>query len=151
MKSTPENISRQIVLTYARAVREIQTKQIDPYLDLIAKEILNIFPDLEGEEDGAENWACDVANASSNEEVVQTLNRLGDIVKQRKYARIWSCRYCGKDTSNVEYDYLSGTDHLGCVLEHSQFDNDLQSKSDPDGVIEYIKQLEERIAKLEGN
>jgi hypothetical protein len=29
----------------------------------------------------------------------------------------WTCKYCGKDTSNVEYDYLSGYDHLGCALE----------------------------------
>jgi hypothetical protein len=28
----------------------------------------------------------------------------------------WVCKYCGKDTSNVEYDYLSGSDHLSCVL-----------------------------------
>ena len=27
------------------------------------------------------------------------------------------CKYCNKDTSNIEYDYLSGTDHLSCVLE----------------------------------
>lgn len=27
------------------------------------------------------------------------------------------CSYCGKDTSNIEYDYLSGTNHLSCVLE----------------------------------
>ena len=30
---------------------------------------------------------------------------------------MWTCKYCGKDTSNVEYDYLSGYDHLGCALE----------------------------------
>ena len=30
---------------------------------------------------------------------------------------MWTCQYCGKDTSNVEYDYLSGYDHLGCALE----------------------------------
>jgi len=29
----------------------------------------------------------------------------------------WVCGICGKDTSMVEYDYLMGTDHLGCVLE----------------------------------
>lgn len=30
---------------------------------------------------------------------------------------IWTCKYCGKDTSEVEYDYLSGYDHLGCTLQ----------------------------------
>jgi len=27
------------------------------------------------------------------------------------------CKHCGKDTSEVEYDYMHGTDHLACVLE----------------------------------
>lgn len=31
---------------------------------------------------------------------------------------IWTCKYCNKDTSNVEYDYLDGYDHLGCALEY---------------------------------
>lgn len=29
---------------------------------------------------------------------------------------LFTCQYCGKDTSEVEYDYLMGTDHLTCVL-----------------------------------
>jgi len=36
---------------------------------------------------------------------------------------IWTCKFCGKDTSEVEYDYLSGYDHLGCALQ-----NDMKSK-----------------------
>jgi hypothetical protein len=27
------------------------------------------------------------------------------------------CSICNKDTSNIDYDYLVGTDHLSCVLE----------------------------------
>ena len=27
------------------------------------------------------------------------------------------CKYCGKDTSEVDYDYLHGHDHLSCALE----------------------------------
>ena len=34
-----------------------------------------------------------------------------------KEKSIWTCKYCGKDTSEVEYDYLSGYDHLSCALE----------------------------------
>ena len=30
----------------------------------------------------------------------------------------WTCRYCGKDTSNIDYDYLDGYDHLSCALEN---------------------------------
>jgi hypothetical protein len=28
----------------------------------------------------------------------------------------WTCEICGKDTSNIEYDYLDGHNHLACVL-----------------------------------
>ena len=34
----------------------------------------------------------------------------------------YTCQFCGKDTSEVEYDYLSGTDHLSCTLQ-SEFKN----------------------------
>ena len=34
----------------------------------------------------------------------------------------YTCQFCGKDTSEVEYDYLSGTDHLSCALQ-SEFKN----------------------------
>ena len=30
------------------------------------------------------------------------------------------CKYCGKDTSEVDYDYLNGYDHLSCTLEQEQ-------------------------------
>lgn len=30
----------------------------------------------------------------------------------------WICKYCGGDTSNVEYDYLDGYNHLSCVLNN---------------------------------
>jgi hypothetical protein len=29
----------------------------------------------------------------------------------------WVCKICGKDTSEIEYDYLVGTNHLECVLK----------------------------------
>jgi len=35
---------------------------------------------------------------------------------------LFTCQYCGKDTSEVEYDYLVGVDHLSCTLE-SEFKN----------------------------
>jgi hypothetical protein len=28
----------------------------------------------------------------------------------------WVCSLCGEDTSNIDYDYLSGTDHIDCHL-----------------------------------
>ena len=35
----------------------------------------------------------------------------------KKIIRPWTCSICGKDTSDVDYDYLVGYDHLGCVLQ----------------------------------
>ena len=29
----------------------------------------------------------------------------------------WICKYCGEDTSEVDLDYMVGTDHLICVLQ----------------------------------
>ena len=36
---------------------------------------------------------------------------------KKLYMGHWTCGICGKHTHEVDYDYLSGTDHLGCVLE----------------------------------
>jgi len=160
MKSTSshKNISKNIIITYARAIRDVQSKQIDPYIELIEKELIKIWPDLEGQEDGADNWACDIASASSNEEVASILNRLNNIVENRRaeseeLQAMWKCRYCGKDTSEVEYDYLSGTDHLGCVLENSQFD--VSKHSEPlenrEQVLAELKEIHDRLLTLESS
>ena len=35
----------------------------------------------------------------------------------------WTCSICNKDTSEIDYDYLVGYDHLKCVLEgQTQYD-----------------------------
>ena len=36
---------------------------------------------------------------------------------ENKQITMWTCQFCGKDTSNVDYDYLNGYDHLSCALE----------------------------------
>jgi hypothetical protein len=156
MNSTPKNISKNIIITYARAIRDIQNKQIDPYMELIEKELIKIWPDLEGHEDGAANWACDISSATSNEEVASILNRLNTIIENRRIEDSelrskWMCRYCGKDTSEVEYDYLSGTDHLGCVLENSQFDvsKHVEPLENRDQVLSELKALHVRLLTLE--
>jgi hypothetical protein len=156
MNSTPKNTSKNIIITYARAIRDIQNKQIDPYMELIEKELIKIWPDLEGQEDGAANWACDISSATSNEEVASILNRLNTIVENRRIEDSelrskWMCRYCGKDTSEVEYDYLSGTDHLGCVLENSQFDvsKHVEPLENREQVLSELKALHVRLLTLE--
>ena len=44
------------------------------------------------------------------------------------YMEHWTCSFCGKHTHEVDYDYLSGTDHLGCVLEQDKGDEENQLK-----------------------
>jgi len=34
--------------------------------------------------------------------------------------RPFTCSICGKDTSEIEYDYLVGYDHLSCVLKEEE-------------------------------
>ena len=62
----------------------------------------------------------------SAEDILNTPNdqELGAKVR-RKYWEItgetpepqMTCSYCGRDTSEVDYDYLVNTDHLECVLK----------------------------------
>jgi len=40
----------------------------------------------------------------------------------------WTCKYCGKDTSHVEADYLSGYNHLSCVLEYEVQSKEVKPK-----------------------
>ena len=47
----------------------------------------------------------------------------GSAQVEEEYLRHWTCGYCGKHTNEVDYDYLSGTDHLGCVLEKEMKEN----------------------------
>jgi hypothetical protein len=62
----------------------------------------------------------------SAEDILSTPNdmELGAKVRQRywelhgeqKPINQWVCGLCGKDTSDVDYDYLIGVDHLACHL-----------------------------------
>ena len=45
---------------------------------------------------------------------------IGDDGLVKSIIRPYRCSICGGDTSEVEYDYLVGYDHLGCVLKEEQ-------------------------------
>ena len=45
------------------------------------------------------------------------LNGVREYWFESKYAGQWICRYCLQSTKDVDIDYLSGTDHLECVLK----------------------------------
>jgi hypothetical protein len=44
--------------------------------------------------------------------------------------RPWKCSICGGDTSEIEYDYLVGYDHLGCVLDEENGIITIEEESD---------------------
>lgn len=46
------------------------------------------------------------------------LNQIRNVWFDQTYAGQYICRYCLGDTSQVDYDYLSGTDHLQCQLKY---------------------------------
>ncbi len=125
-------ISKNIIITYAKALRAIQKDQIDPYINLIEKELIKVYPELEDREDNALNWAYDILNAESNAEVVETLTRLDKIITNERKEK-WVCSFCGKNTYNDDIDYLFGTNHIGCTLEE---DIKNREHSDPDYILD---------------
>lgn len=62
----------------------------------------------------------------SAEDILNTPNdqELGAKLRQKYWETIgetpepqMTCSYCGRDTSEVDYDYLVNTDHLECILK----------------------------------
>jgi len=48
----------------------------------------------------------------------------------KEYLDYWTCDLCGKNTHEVDYDYLgNGTNHLKCELEHENAYNEHLDKS----------------------
>ena len=146
-------ISESIIVTYAKALRRIQTEQIDPYIELIEKELIKLYPKLKDSEDNALNWAYDILNAKSTSEVIETLDRIKQIF-EKEHKNKWVCCICGKNTYNDDCEYLAGVDHLSCILNE-----DMKTVKNKDEFVEiknqfsnmkiYIKQLEEHIQRLE--
>ena len=132
MKHTPTIVSKNIIITYAQKIRNVQSEQIDPYIELIEHELIKIYPELKDREDNALNWAYDIINETSNNDVVETLNRLDGIVTNERKSQ-WICDHCGKNTYNVDCEYLFGKNHIGCVLSE---DIKNREHSDPDYILD---------------
>ena len=146
-------ISESIIVTYAKALRRIQTEQIDPYIELIEKELIKLYPELKDREDNALNWAYDILNAKSTSEVIETLDRIKQIF-EKEHKNKWVCCICGKNTYNDDCEYLAGVDHLSCILTEEMKhvknkDEFVEIKNQFSNMKIYIKQLEEHIQRLE--
>ena len=150
-------ISESIIVTYAKALRRIQTEQVDPYIELIEKELIKLYPELKDREDNALNWAYDILNADSTSEVIETLDRIKQIFEE-EHKEKWVCCICGKNTYDVDSDYLAGVDHLSCLVTE-EIKKEMKPVKNNDELSEiknkfvnmkiYIKQLEEHIQRLE--
>lgn len=79
------NKNKQKILMYAEVSRKLSEIQTE-YVKSITDELLKIHPDLNelNPEDGAENWAYDVINATDNQGVVETLERLENILYSKR-------------------------------------------------------------------
>ena len=141
------------IATYARGIRNIQKTQLEPYEKLIQEELGRLFPSLLDEEkDGEVDWSCDIMNCSSDSEVFETIERIRQIQRE-KQKKDWICKYCGKNTYDVDCEYLFGTDHVSCVLANENESEPLntveQLRSQVSRMQDYIVQLESRLTQLE--
>lgn len=154
-KKEKESFLKKNIVMYAKKVRDIQTNQIDPFINLIENSLKELYPSLINKDDGVENWACDIINAASNTEVIETLDRIEQILEE-DYKNKWVCCVCGENTYEVDCENLSGVDHLSCLIteEMKSLKNNnvfIEMKNQLDTLKIYTKQLEQYIEKLETN
>lgn len=150
-------LSEIIIAKHARSIRNIQQKQIEPHEKIIEQELLRLFPFLlkrEKGKDDATDWTCDIVSCSSDDEVISTIERIREIQTEKEINNGWTCRYCGKNTYDVDCDYLFGVDHISCVLEEeSKKEEPLntvdQIRNQMARMQDYITQLETRLNQLE--
>ena len=142
----------ETIVECARTLRRIQETQIESILRVIQHELTIKFPSIaDRDENGPVDWSVDIMNCSSDDEVLKTINRIDNIEN-----KAWKCRHCGKDTYDVDIDYLFGYDHIECALNaeyiHEQHisTSDVESlKREFDNIVRTLKQLQETIAQLD--
>ena len=62
---------------------------------------------------------------------------IGDDGLVKSIIRPYRCSICGGDTSGIDYDYLVGYDHLGCVLDEEN--GIIQIEDETDENLQYDK------------
>ena len=110
------------------------------------------------------NLGSEAARESIASEISEALIENGTYTKDsemdKQMAREkekWVCTICGKNTYNVDYDYIgSGTNHLGCELKIEMADkglikNELKIEmADKDILKKQILEIEKELYKGEG-
>lgn len=149
-------INEITIVKYANSIRSVTKTQIEPYEKLIQETLLRDIPSLAGKEkDGVVDWACDIIGCETDQEVLETIRRIKEIEKNKID---WTCKYCNKNTYNVDSDYLFGVNHLACVLESAEHHDEKQIeplhdveqlRNQMSRMQDYITQLESRLSQLE--
>jgi hypothetical protein len=85
----------------------------------IIKEVLNNMSDSQvnlSSESARENVSGLISNALESKGSYTEYD--DSEIEEHKARESWVCSICGKNTYNVDWDYVgSGTNHLGCELE----------------------------------
>ena len=110
----------------------------------IIKSVLDCYTDQQinlGSEAARESIASEISEA-----LIENGTYTKDSEMDKQMAREkekWVCTICGKNTYNVDYDYIgSGTNHLGCELKIEMADKDILKKQ--------ILEIEKELYKGEG-
>ena len=112
------------VLSHLTKIREEETIE-----SLIEKQLLLEIPDgniYESPDGGKTIYKRKIGEAkkeliSKNRFKAETLYDMGgsyDVMVSDEEG--WECEYCGKNTFNVDTDYLIGVNHLSCVLKNER-------------------------------
>jgi hypothetical protein len=138
----------EIIVECARSLRKIQENQVESILRIIQRELVNKFPSIEGrDENGPLDWSYDIMNCENDDEVLKTINRIDNIENKS-----WKCEYCGKDTYEVDSDYLFGFNHIECTMraEGLEETNEVEDlKKQFDEVVATMRHLQAKIEQLE--
>ena len=82
------NKNKQKILMYAEVSRKLSDVQ-NMYIEYIAEELNKLYPNLilpnDPYNDSPTDWACDITNCGSNQEVIETLNRIENILLEREH------------------------------------------------------------------
>lgn len=82
---TNKAISIHSILVYSRKIRKIQSEQIDPFVKMIEKELLELYPTLLGKNsEGVEDWTCDILSESDDQGIRDVLDRIEKIENDRR-------------------------------------------------------------------
>jgi len=142
-------LNKRNIIMYAKKIRDIQTQQIDPFIELIEKHLVELYPELENkEEDGAKDWACDIINSDSNTEVIETLDRIENIIHNQNKNK-WVCCICGENTYDVDVDYLSGVDHISCLLKEEMSTKPNNQENKFNALKDEISSIKEALVRFE--